>query len=454
MLSPASEPASVALPLTGSAAGRKPFAWRGGSAIDTREFLADVARLAAALPDRGQVVNFCSDRYHFTVAFSAAMLRGQVTHLPNDGTTRSLNLLVEKHADLYGLTDRAPPLQGLPWLRVDRLDGPNNPVADIPELPSTSIVAQVYTGGTTGHPLPNAKSWGALVQGARRISDAIGMDAHPDATILATVPPQHMYGLEFSILQPLQGAAAMHVGHPFYPADIEKSANEPSGPVVLVTTPIHLKALIASRPSLPRLAKVVCATAPLALSLAEQTERVFEVPVIEIYGCSEAGSVASRRPVVSERWHTLDGISLRLRGGMFLADVPYLDEPVVLQDVMELASPSEFELLGRSSEMVIVAGKRASLSGLNTILNEVEGVVDGVFHATEQNQEETVARLVAFVVAPGLSALDIRDRLRDKIDAAFMPRPLYVVDALPRTGVGKITRVALTELERCAQDSG
>jgi len=42
--------------------------------------------------------------------------------------------------------------------------------------------------------------------------------------------------------------------------------------------------------------------------------------------------------------------------------------------------------------------------------------------------------------------------LRERIDAAFLPRPLYLVDALPRNATGKITRDALLELARkCAR---
>jgi acyl-coenzyme A synthetase/AMP-(fatty) acid ligase len=42
--------------------------------------------------------------------------------------------------------------------------------------------------------------------------------------------------------------------------------------------------------------------------------------------------------------------------------------------------------------------------------------------------------------------------LRHSVDAVFLPRPLYFVDALPRNTTGKITREALVQLkERCAK---
>ena len=62
----------------------------------------------------------------------------------------------------------------------------------------------------------------------------------------------------------------------------------------------------------------------------------------------------------------------------------------------------------------------------------------------EAGQEAT--RLMAFVVAPGLTCEEILSALRLRIDAAFLPRPLRFVDVLPRTATGKLPHAALTEL--------
>jgi len=53
---------------------------------------------------------------------------------------------------------------------------------------------------------------------------------------------------------------------------------------------------------------------------------------------------------------------------------------------------------------------------------------------------------VAFAVAPGLTAAEIRAVLRQRIDAVFLPRPLHLVAELPRGESGKIPRRALAEL--------
>jgi acyl-coenzyme A synthetase/AMP-(fatty) acid ligase len=53
---------------------------------------------------------------------------------------------------------------------------------------------------------------------------------------------------------------------------------------------------------------------------------------------------------------------------------------------------------------------------------------------------------MAFAVAPGRTAGEILAALQQHIDPAFLPRPLHLVDALPRNATGKVPREALLAL--------
>ena len=88
----------------------------------------------------------------------------------------------------------------------------------IPEIDCDQVIAEVFTSGSTGLPVPHTKRWGSLVRNVRAEAERLGVNA--THAILGTVPPQHMYGLESTVLMPLQSGAALHAGHPFYPADI------------------------------------------------------------------------------------------------------------------------------------------------------------------------------------------------------------------------------------------
>jgi acyl-coenzyme A synthetase/AMP-(fatty) acid ligase len=50
------------------------------------------------------------------------------------------------------------------------------------------------------------------------------------------------------------------------------------------------------------------------------------------------------------------------------------------------------------------------------------------------------------VVAPGKSRDALLAALRERIDAAFLPRPLVLVDRLPRNSLGKLPRDELRAL--------
>jgi acyl-coenzyme A synthetase/AMP-(fatty) acid ligase len=113
--------------------------------------------------------------------------------------------------------------------------------------------------------------------------------------------------------------------------------------------------------------------------------------------------------------------------------------------MIELTGPGIFRLGEREADLVDVAGKRASLAHLNHQLRSVEGVQDGVFLMGEA-QGRNVARLAAVVVAPELTPQAILTALRQQIDAAFLPRPLVLVNALPRNTLGKLPRESLLRL--------
>ncbi|MGB2973492.1 MAG: beta-hydroxyacyl-ACP dehydratase, partial [Candidatus Competibacter sp.] len=191
----------------------------------------------------------------------------------------------------------------------------------------------------------------------------------------------------------------------------------------------------------PQTAFLISATAPLSPALAAQAEASFGAPVLEIYGCTEAGSIASRRTLDGDRWRLYDGFELR-DGSLSGAHLP---EPVPLNDVVEPCGAAEFKLLGRREDVVNIAGKRTSLGYLNHQLNAIDGVIEGVF-LTPESEEAEVVRLAALVVAPDLSKRQLLAALAQRLDPVFLPRPLVKVDALPRNETGKPTRAALLAL--------
>jgi len=420
-------------------------AYRKGQAISAASFLRDVAALAALLPSRRNVLNLCSDRYRFTVGLAAALCREQISLLPPNDTPGLLNELAADYPDLYCLTDAAAPIASIHSLTYpDDLEEYRIEAA-LPAFPASQRALLLFTSGSTGRPKPSAKSWGALVRSAVAAGNRLGVRSVANATVIGTVPHQHSYGLESTVLLPLQHGLAMQAERPLYPADVHACLDAAPRPRNLVTTPIHIRALLAEADELPAADLLISATAPLARELALEAEERFRAPLLEIYGCSEAGQLAVRRTAQSAEWRCLDGVALRQDEHGTWASGEAVETQTLLQDFIELSSPDRFLLHGRMADLVNIAGKRTSLAYLNHQLNSIEGVRDAVFVMPEEDGER-VSRLVAFVVAPDLTLEAILGALRQRIDAAFLPRPLLFVSALPRNTLGKLPRDALLRL--------
>ena len=419
------------------------FARRGDAVITGADFLCEVQALAAVLPQARHVANLCQDRVRFAVGFAAALVRGQVTLLPPSEAPGVLDSVLSGYDDCYCLTDGDLPVAAREYRYPQHL-----PAGDVimPEIPANQIAAVLYTSGSTGAPQPHPRSWGLLVSSADSAGREIGADRLPGASLIGTVPHQHSYGLESLIMLAFRHALVLHAERPFYPQDIAASLQRAPAPRILVTTPVHLRVLLAEAASLPQADLVLSATAPLDEALACAAEEGFGARLYEIYGCSEVGQLAARRTMHGLEWRCLDGIALRQQAGATFATGARIAAPTRLGDIIELRDSRHFRLLGRDSDLVNIAGKRHSLAALAALLCSLEGVHDAVFMMREGQ-----GRPIAFAVAPGMDGSALLAALRGRVDPAFLPRRLHLVERLPRNALGKITQAALALLAESAR---
>jgi acyl-coenzyme A synthetase/AMP-(fatty) acid ligase len=422
---------SIELPLL-SAASRR-VAWWRNRPVPAEIFLAHVDHIAHCLPQQRFLINLCEDRYLFLVAFAAGLVRGRTHLLPPSRVSEVINEIGRDYPDSCRLDDA----QVQQWLPTGKLTA----VGTIPTIPAKHIAAIVFTSGSTGRAQPHPKSWGSLVGGTWLAQQRFGFGKQENTTIIATVPSQHMYGLETTVMVPLVSGVGIHSGRPFFPEDIRATLAAVPAPRILITTPAHLRVCIKSAIAWPAVSFIISATAPLSVLLAAQTEEAFAAPVLEIYGCTEAGSIASRRTLDGDLWQLYDELAL----SDSVVQGPHLPQPVGLNDIIEPHGGNTFRLLGRQQDLVNVAGKRTSLSYLNNKLSEIEGVEDGVFLLPEE-VGGNMTRLAALVVAPGLDKSQILAVLAKQLDPVFLPRPLFKVAQLPRNDTGKLPRSELLAL--------
>jgi acyl-coenzyme A synthetase/AMP-(fatty) acid ligase len=435
------------LPLLDPADPVRVVAWRDGKPIEAALFLTHVRAVAALLP-AAAAVNLCEDRYAFLVAFCAVVTRGQTNLLPSSRAPQAVDEVMQAYPGCYAVGDTdlalAPPrYQQLPPLDALSFDAEGA----WPMVAAEHVVAIGYTSGSTGVPSANKKTWSSFVASNAGNLAMLQAVVGERFDIVATVPPQHMYGMELSVVMPLLGGVGVHAGRPFFPADVAAALADVPAPRVLVTTPVHLRALVDSGIALPPIAAIVSATAPMPLELAHAAEKRFGAPLQEMFGSTETCVFASRRPTVDEDWLLYDGVTLHPQPDGTMVDAPQLGAPISLADIVSLSDNGRrFRLRGRHADMLDIAGKRASLSDLTRRLLAIPGVLDGVVMQLADGDTLGVHRIAALAVAPGLDEHRILDALRDAIDPVFLPRPLRLVKALPRNETGKLPRAALLEL--------
>ena len=218
---------------------------------------------------------------------------------------------------------------------------------------------------------------------------------------------------------------------PFFMDDIRMSLQKKEE-VVLFSTPLQLKQCINTDAQFPPIRLLVSSTAALETSLAVQLERKFNTRLYEIYGCTEAGGIATRHSAQTEVW--------TLSADYHLSDS--LIKPqgkIKLLDEIEKIDERHFILKGRLQDNINIAGNRMSLGDLNIKLTSIPGIEDGIFYFLDP-------RLIAFVVSKKLSDEQIKSALHQMINPVFLPRKIIRLDKLPRNELGKIDSNAIKKL--------
>ena len=426
--------------------------------ISAGAFFARASELAASLPDAPFVINLSESRVGFMLGFAAALIRGQTSLLPSGQGRDDWAQLTKQYPNASIISDRsniAPQSFDLsPYLQFARSPKPSAP---IPDIPADFIAAILFTSGSTGNPTAHAKSWGKLSTGAANLMAALNWTQGAHYAVVGSVAPQHMFGLEATVMLPWHVGIPVHTHKPLLPADLETAFAQCTRPGWWMTTPMHLRPPLQSATNFGNLAGIVASTLSLPVALAKAVEEKWRVPVVEIYGSTETGALATRRTAMDEWWTPLRDVNLHQQindeTSQVLASGSHIDVPVRLGDELRLNPDGRFLWLGRSADMLKIGGKRASLSALNQLIAELPGVEDASYfvpdaevNTASHDEAHPARRLAAFFVSQTLSSEQLGAALRERVDPVFVPRHLYRVPRLPRDANGKLAHAALALL--------
>src|SRR5208282_5539132 len=118
----------------------------------------------------------CLDRYHFTVGLAACLISGRVSLLPSTYTPEVVRQLAQFAPDAFCLTDESDCSVELPRIDVSKIAPARDSIWPAPQLGLGA--GRAYAG----------RAYAGRAYAGRAY------------TLVGTVPAQHMYGFESTVL--------------------------------------------------------------------------------------------------------------------------------------------------------------------------------------------------------------------------------------------------------------
>ncbi|HEX7935861.1 MAG TPA: AMP-binding protein [Paraburkholderia sp.] len=412
-----------------------------GVVLDRAAFRARVATLLALVQAQpAQRYALCiDDPFDFACALFALFACGKEPVIPANATPGYLADL----ADAYDvvLTDAALPPHAQAADRAPTLDARIDPNAPL----------TLYTSGSSGRPKPIRKTLAQFNAEVHTLEKQWGALAG-DATMLASVPHHHIYGLLFRVMWPLAAGRAFDREISIEPLHLQAQIAQ-CGAAVIVSTPAQL----SRWPALPEFAALSPAPraffssgGPLAAEAARDYAAAYGAAPLEIYGSTETGGIAWRRQDQSDAWQPVAGIEVRCdEDGALNVRSPHLDHDGWhrTDDKIAFDAQGRFRLQGRLDRVLKLDGKRVSLPELEARLALHPYVAQAAIVPLEGGARERVGAVVALTEAGNealrdagrvLLAQTLRRHLSDYFDVVVLPRHWRFRLALPFDARGKL----------------
>lgn len=428
-----------------------PVAWLGDHTWTLGQLRYDVAQLMASLQQQeSQRWALCFDNsYLFLVALLAALHAGKTPVLPGHSRERLLN---EQRALFDGvLSDRLLAWHG-PFQRVISSGESAADAQVFPDIDARSHV-ELFTSGSTGQPRRVLKPVACLDREARLLAARFA-DRLTGCRVIASVVPQHLYGLTFRLFLPMSLGLPLHAAMILYAEQL--AALDPQQRYLFISSPAFLKRL-DSKLAPPPVAVLVSAGGMLAWQAVTQTADWLGIWPDEIYGSTETGILAWRyRREDRAPWHPFPGVTLVAEGENVRARSPLIPDEggLLLDDVLHFSDDGTFHLAGRRGREVKIEEKRISLAEIEQRLLALDGICEAAALPVTRKGRQSIGVLLVLDAATrekwqhngGAVELSWRHALRPWLEPVAVPRYWRVIDTMPVNSMNKRVYAQLQEL--------
>lgn len=335
-------------------------------------------------------------------------------------------------------------------------------------LDSSGSLVSLFTSGSTGEPALITKRLRQLFCEVPAIEvrrpDAKDIELPQDTVIFSTVPPQHIYGLLFSILWPAASLRPIWHQRILYPEELVARMARTQH-CLWIASPAHLKRLPEDLDwaCLKNILRVIYTSGgPLSDDALRRTIALTGLSPIEIFGSSESGGIAWRTralaqdgSIINEAFRALPGIEWKMENSLLVIKSEQLSSNgwESTSDRIAVNSDGSFTLLGRADRIVKIEEKRISLTAVEKALLGTELIANCRAFVRPGSGKLAVAAVpthlaIETIRRKGKAALarQLREALLRVIERICLPRHWRFVWELPENSLGKLTTQALEAL--------
>ncbi|RXK02257.1 aconitate hydratase [Arcobacter sp. CECT 8989] len=306
-----------------------------------------------------------------------------------------------------------------------------------------------FTSGSTGNPVGALKTKKHLEEEVQVLTKLF--EKREIKKVILTVPFIHIYGMLFGLLYPLLNDIDIVLKEHFLPNDLLNLIDDNS---LVVTTPLYIKALnkISQEKDLSK-ATFVSSTGPLDSQNAKEFSEKFNTDVMQIFGSTETGGIAYKlndeilwTPMPKVEIQTNEQNELKVLSPFVSTTIyenSFKDINGVMQTFDYIEKENEkFRLVGRSSQILKIAGKRYSTIQIENILEEEEEINKALVFVSSDNDSLRGEVLdITLESSKEFTAREIKKILQSKLSNLKFSLSLKHVDKIPTSSVGKKLKI-------------
>lgn len=460
---------------------------RGGGARSVRfaELASAVEAFGCRLASRfegGDVLMVCLPNCaECTVAMLGALRAGMTALLVSPDLSAAELLGIEALVQPVAFVGNPSCSPGLAQVRAP------SATADLEEAAATQGMAlcavprgveraglMLVSSGTTGEPKVAYRTPASIDAVARNVATALALTQSD--CVLAMIPLVHSYGVEHGIFAPTYAGARVHLCRGIRAPQM-CGALDLGGVSVLPGVPAVFDMLSGfgnGEERFPQLRLALSAGSPLPMPVFEACLRRLRLRVGQLYGSSEVGSITFNDPhrvghdPLSSGF-AMEGVDLRIldpagpdlrsplpvgtEGELWVrspsmletyvgASSPLVEGFFATGDLARVSATGELSITGRLKLLIDVGARKVNPLEIERVLGRQPGVRECVVLPVRVT--ETISRLRALVVPEHPHAPppieQLRDSLRAELSAHKIPRLIEMVEKLPRSPTGKLTR--------------